>query len=121
MLQRGNIRVISLLVFDENIKNMKFKVLSSIVYCIMENFDCVYYICCPEIKIHVTTKGQGYENITYNAVSGIGISEILMNIISCHGFVNNTKSAVILSFCSKLVDYYLQKCFVLLKKKIKPV
>ena len=79
----------------------------------MENFVCVYYICCPEIKIHVTTKGQGYENITYNAVSGIGIPEILMNIISCHVFVTNRKSTVILSCCRKLIDYYLQKCFFL--------
>ena len=35
-----------------------------------------------------------------------------MNIISCNGVVNNTESAVILSYCSKLVDYYLNKSFV---------
>ena len=38
-----------------------------------------------------------------------------MNIISCHGFVNSTKSAIILSCRRKLIDYYLQKCFVLIK------
>ena len=38
VLQKLNTRVISLLMFYENRKNMKFKVLSSIVYCIMENF-----------------------------------------------------------------------------------
>ena len=39
-----------------------------------------------------------------------------MNIISCHGFVNNTKSAVIFSCCSKSVDYYLPKGFVIIEK-----
>ena len=36
-----------------------------------------------------------------------------MNIFSCHGCLNNTNSAVIFSCRSKLVDYYLKKCFVL--------
>ena len=80
VLQKGNTRVISLLIFDENRKIMIFKVLSSIVYCIMEKFVCVNYLSCPKKKLHVTCKGQLFENITYNAVSGIGIPELLMNI-----------------------------------------
>ena len=46
---------------------------------------------------------------TYNDVSVIGIPELLKNIISPHGFVNYTKSAVILSCHIRLDDYYLQK------------
>ena len=60
VLQKGNTRVLLLLMFYENRKNMKFKVLSSIVYCIMEKFVCVDYLCCPETKLHVTSKGQGF-------------------------------------------------------------
>ena len=47
VLKKRNTRVISLLMFNENIKNMIFKVLSPIVYCIMENYVCVDYLCCP--------------------------------------------------------------------------
>ena len=68
VLQKGNTRVLLLLMFYENRKNMKFKVLSSIVYCIMENFVYVDYLCCPETKLHVTSKVQWFENRTYNAV-----------------------------------------------------
>ena len=75
VLQKENTRVISLMMFYENRKNMKFKVLISIVYCIMDNFVCVDYLCCPETKPHVTSKCQGFENRTYNAVSGISIPE----------------------------------------------
>ena len=39
-----------------------------------------------------------------------------MNIIACHGFGNNTKSAVILTCSSKLVDNYLSKVFVIIEK-----
>ena len=86
---------------------MIFKVLSSIVYFIMKKYACVDYLCCPETELHVTSKGQGFENRIYNAVSRIGITELLMNIISFHGLVKNTKSAVILSCYRKIVDYYL--------------
>ena len=42
----------------------------------MENYVCVYYLCFPQTKLHVTSKGKGFENREYNAVSGIGITEL---------------------------------------------
>ena len=93
------------MMFDENRNNMIFKVLSSVVYCIIKNHVCADYLCCPQTKLHAENKG--FKNTTYNDISGIGIPEILMKIISCHGFVNDSNSAVIFSCCIKLVDYYL--------------
>ena len=109
VLKKLNTHVISLLMFNDNRNSIKFKVLSSIVYCIMYNLICVDYLCCTKTKLCIVSKGQLFENRTYNSVSGIGIPEILMNIISCRGFLNNTQSDVILSCRSKSVDYYLQK------------
>ena len=40
-----------------------------------------------------------------------------MSIISCHGFVNNIKSGVILSCRRILVNYYLSKYFAILETK----
>ena len=97
--------------FYENMNNMIFKLLSSVVYCIINNYGCADYLCCHKNKLHVANKG--FENTTYNDISGIGIPELLMNIISCRGFVNNTKSDAILSYRSKLVDYCLSKGFVI--------
>ena len=56
------------------------------VYCIMYNYVCVDDMFCPKTKLRFTSKGKVLENRTYNAVSLIGIPEILMNIILCHGF-----------------------------------
>ena len=64
-------------------------------------------MCCPQTKLHVKFANKVFENTTYNDISAIEIPELLMNIISRHGFFNNTNSAVILSCCIKLVSYYL--------------
>ena len=95
VLRKENTLVLSFLMFYEERKNMIFKVLSSVVYCITKNYACADYLYFPQTQLHVANKG--FENITYNDISGIGIPELLMNIISCHGFVSDTKSAVILS------------------------
>ena len=112
VLRKENTNV-SLMMFYENRKKMIFKVLSSVVYCIMDNYIYVDYLCCLQNKLHVNFENKGFENTTYNAVSGIEIPELLINIISCHGFVNDKRSSLILSCRKKLVDYYLSKGFVL--------
>ena len=48
------------------------------VYCIIDISVCVDYLCCPKNKVHVTSKGQGFENITCIAVSVIGIPKLLI-------------------------------------------
>ena len=75
---------------------------------------CVYYLFLQPAKLSLAYKG--FENTTFNDISGIGIPGLLMNIISCHGFVNVNKSTVILSCHRKLVDYYLSGVFVILEK-----
>ena len=44
-------------------------------------------------------------------MSGLGIPDILMNIISYNGFFKYLISTVILPFCSDLVPYYLSLVF----------
>ena len=64
LLREENTRVISLLMFYENRKNMMFKVLGSLVYFIMDNYVCVDRLCFLQTKLHATSKGQGFENRT---------------------------------------------------------
>ena len=61
---------------------MIFKVLSSVVYCIMDNYLCADYLCLHQAKLSLENKG--FENTTFNDISVIGISELLMSIISWH-------------------------------------
>ena len=52
----------------------------------------------------------------FNDFFGLGITEILMNIISCHGLSILTISKVILTFRSALVPYYSSKDFFIVEK-----
>ena len=47
--------------------------------------------------------------------SGLGIPEILMNIMSCHGFVKYSISKVILTCRNAIVPYYFSKVFVIIE------
>ena len=47
----------------------------------------------------------------------MGITEILMNYLYCHGFEKNKQSTVILTLHISLVSYYLPKQFVIVETK----
>ena len=51
-----------------------FKVLSSVVYCVMDNYLRADYLCCKQTKFHVENKS--FENTTFNYISEIKIPEI---------------------------------------------
>ena len=46
-------------------------------------------MCLQQAQISLDNKG--FENTTFNYISGIGISELLMNIMSCHGSTSDKK------------------------------
>ena len=75
---------------------MIFKVLSSVFYCIMEKYVCDDFLFFPKTKLCAHFSTKGFEITTYKTVSVIGIPELLMSIISCHEFVKNENSSVIL-------------------------
>ena len=61
--RKENTCILSLLMFNENIKNMISKVLSSVVYCIMDNYACDDYLCCQQSKLRVENRGFKKQNI----------------------------------------------------------
>ena len=66
LLRKENTRIIPLLMFYENIKNMMFKVLISFLYCIMYNYLCVDSPSFPQTKLHVNFSNRGFgKNIQF--------------------------------------------------------
>ena len=51
----------------------------------------------------------------YDKLFGIVIPDILLNMLSCQGFLNNNESIVILKFPNRMSEYYLKKGFIQLK------
>ena len=104
VLNKEKTCVLSLMMLYENRKSMIFKVLHSVVYCIMENYVCVEYLCCPKTKLHVHFSNKGFENTTYRDILGILIPELLMNTISCNGVVNDK---IQLSSCHVVANWFI--------------
>ena len=96
--------------FYETRKNPKkfFKVLSCVIYTIISNCVCNDYLA-SESKIIIELglgSGGGYkhEEKSYDKILGIGIPDMLMNLMSCHGFVRNKDSVVILKFPKRMFE-----------------
>ena len=54
------------------------------------------------------------ENVL-NRILGIRIPYLLINLLLCHGFLNNIKSIVILNFPKSMLKYYFSKVFGILE------
>ena len=48
----------------------------------------------------------------YENLFGIGVPDILLNMFSCHGFLNNNESIVIIKCPNRMSEYYFNKGFI---------
>ena len=113
-------RVLALLMFYEKIKNPKkaFKVLSWVIYTIFSNNVCIDYLACESEKLSEIPVGSGgvlkHGKQKLWQILGIRIPDLLMNLMSCHGFLKNKKSVVILKCPKIMLEYYFSKGFTFL-------
>ena len=122
ILFRANTRVIVLIVNNEHgsfsTRNV-FKVLSCVIYTIIDKYVCIDYLCTEkkrliELKLGLTLKTK-HEDQDYDNLFGIGIPDIFMNMFSCQGFINNNNSIVMLKCPNRMSQYYFNKVFTQLK------
>ena len=57
-----------------------------------------------------------FEQTSFNILLGIGITELLINLVSCHGFTKKPNSTVILNWRSLMVNNHLEKRFFIIEK-----
>ena len=53
----------------------------------MENYVCIDYLGCQFKTISVICSDQIFAVMSYNQLLGIGIPEVLMNVVSFHGLI----------------------------------
>ena len=92
-----------------------FRVLSCVIYAIIENFVCIDYIYFKSKKLRVICMDTKYLGNGFNEFLGTGIPYLLMNLLQCHGFMNNINSTVILLCTSRIQERYFSKGLVMLK------
>ena len=91
------------------------RVLSRVLYSFIENYVCIDFLGCKYKKLSTICSDKIFSGMSYNSFLGIGIPEVLMNLISCHGFMKELNSTVIILCRTRLVEYYLEKEFVILE------
>ena len=119
ILLKPNTRVLALVVFFDNRKNAKkmLRVLSCGIYTIISNYVFIDYLGSEKSKLSDLRLGVAgrYKNLggKYDNVLGFEISDLLLNLLSCQGFLKNNESAVILKFPHRMFEYYFNKDFII--------
>ena len=86
------------------------------IYKIIDRYVCIDYLGTDinrinELILGCTLKTK-HEGMDYDNLFGIGIPDILLNMLSCHGFLNNNESIVILKCPNNMSEYYFNKGFI---------
>ena len=70
--------------------NTNFKVFSCVIYKTINNYFCIDYLGSESKKLSELGIGSGgrfkHVNKSYDKILGIGTPDLLMNLMSCHGF-----------------------------------
>ena len=88
-----------------------YRVLSCVVYSLIGIFVCIDYLSCQSKNLSSISSKPKYEEASFNILIGIGIQELLLNLVSCHGLTKKLNSTVILNCRSHLINNYLAKGF----------
>ena len=93
ILLKKNTRVLALVMFYENRNNNKkkmFRVLSYVIYTIIRKYVCIDYLVSDKSKLSDLRLGVSgmykHFDMDYENVLGIGIPDLLFNLLSCQGF-----------------------------------
>ena len=98
-MKNNNTCVLALVIFYETRhKNATkyFRVLSCVIYTIIDNYVCICYLACQSKKISVICMDRKYLEIFFNKFLGVGIPYLLVKLFFCHGFMKNINSTFIL-------------------------
>ena len=90
-----------------------FKVLSCVIYTIIDKYVCIEYLGTEknkwsDLKIACTGSSK-HDGMYYKKLFGIDIPDILLNMLSYHGFLKNDDSIVILKCPNSMSEYYYNK------------
>ena len=116
-LMKNNTYIMALIIiYENNGKDIKtvYKVLICVVYTLIENYVCIEYLSCQSKTLCDISSNSIFKETSLNLLLDIGIPELLLNIVSCSGFMNKSNSTVILNFRPFMIDNYLSKTFFII-------
>ena len=111
-LMKNNTSVMALIMIYENngeIPRKLYRVLSFVVYTLIENYVCIDYLLCQSKTLSDISINQTFKDKSFNILLGIAIPELLLGLVSCHGFMKKEDSTVILNCRTHLINNYSSK------------
>ena len=77
----------------------------------------LYWLSVVSIKTLISISSKPtFEDTSCCILIRIGIPELLLNLVPCHGFMRKPDSAVILNLLSRLINDYLSKVLYIIEK-----
>ena len=98
---------------------MMYKVISAVIYTIIDDCICIDYR--DFLQENLSRHNINFGNIKFNNLSGLGINEILMNIMSYHSLAKSTTLRVIFACLTALVPYYISKGSIIIETEVSGV
>ena len=87
-----------IMIYENNGKDTMtvYRVLSYVVYTLIENYVCIDYLSCQS---KILCKFQAIQHLRekINLLLGIGIPELLLDLVYCYGSTMKSNSTVILN------------------------
>ena len=65
-----------------------FRALSCVVYTLIDNYVCIEYLPCQSKTLSAISCYPTFKDTSFNLLLSIGIPELLLNIVSCHGWIH---------------------------------
>ena len=82
--------------------------LSCVLYTIINKYVCIDYLRSEKSKLIYlkigSTGSSKHNGMDYNNLLGIGIPDLILNLLSCHGFLRNNDSVVILKYPNRMSE-----------------
>ena len=100
-LMKKNTSVMALIIIYENngeIPKQIYRFLGCVECNLIHNYVCIDYLLCQSKTLRYISRNTKFKDTSLNLLLGIGITELLLNIVSCHGFTKKPNSTVILNF-----------------------
>ena len=93
--------------------------LTCVIYTNIDKYVCIENLGSEKSKLRTLkigcTGSNKHNGMNYNNLLRIGIPDLLLNLLSCHEFLKNNDSVVIVKCPKRISEYYFNKGFVILE------
>ena len=98
-----------IMIYDDNeeIQKLMYRVISCVVYSLIDNYVCIDYLLCQSKVLRSISSQPTFEDTRFSILLGVVIPELLLNLVSCHGFMKKPNATVILYCRSRVINSYL--------------